>query len=103
MTTKILNRVNRLSVLSAMAGLALMNSAAAQTAVGGGGLAKARGIAETLQAELTTIVPIVAALVLLIMGVGYAARFVEKDTFARWGIGIIIAGSAAQITAMMFT
>ena len=67
------------------------------------GLQKAQGILETLQQELTTIVPVVAAIILLCLGVAYAGRFIEKDTFVRWAIGVIIAGSAVQITSMLFT
>lgn len=66
------------------------------------GLQKARGILETLQQELTTIIPIAAAVILLLLGIAYAGRFIEKDTFVRWCIGVIIAGSAVQITAMLF-
>lgn len=67
------------------------------------GLEKAKGVLEQLQSELTTIVPIAAAVMLLIIGLAYAGRFMEKDTFVRWAIGIIIAGSAVQITALLFT
>ena len=67
------------------------------------GLEKARGILETVQQELTTIIPIAAAVILLCLAIGYAGRFLEKDTFVRWAIGVIIAGSAVQITAMLFT
>jgi len=66
------------------------------------GLDRARTVLETFQTELTTIVPVAAALVLLVLGIAYAGNFIEKDTFARWGIGVIIAGSAVQITAMLF-
>lgn len=67
------------------------------------GLQKARSVLEILQDELTTIVPVIAAITLLCLGVAYAGRFIEKDTFARWAIGVIIAGSAVQITSMLFT
>lgn len=67
------------------------------------GLQKAQGVLETFQSQLTTIVPIAAAVILLCLGLAYAGRFIEKDTFVRWGVGIIIAGSAVQITALLFT
>lgn len=67
-----------------------------------GGLEKAKSVLETLKTELTSIIPIAAAVLLLCLGIGYAGRFVEKDTFVRWAIGIIIGGSAVQITAMFF-
>ncbi len=66
------------------------------------GLDRARTVLEQFQSELTTIIPIAAALILLCLGVAYAWDLVEKDTFIRWGVGVIIAGSAVQITALMF-
>jgi len=68
-----------------------------------GGLAKAKGVMESFKTELTGIIPTVAVIALLALGIGYATKFVEKDTFVRWAIGIIIAGSAAQLTALFFT
>ena len=72
-------------------------------AFAGTGLSKAKGILETFRDELLTIIPIVAIIALVALGIGYATKFVEKDTFVRWAIGIIIAGSAAQITALFFS
>jgi hypothetical protein len=66
------------------------------------GLEKAKSVLESLQKELTSIIPIAAAVLLLCLAMGYAGRFVEKDTFVRWAIGIIIGGSATQIVAMFF-
>ncbi|EBC1886525.1 TrbC/VirB2 family protein [Salmonella enterica] len=99
---KIKNRpatINRKAqaAMAALAALLMTRPAAAQ------GLQKARSVLETVQAELTTIVPIAAAVILLCLGIAYAGRFIEKDTFVRWAIGVIIAGSAVQITAMLFT
>lgn len=68
-----------------------------------GGLAKAKSVMESFKTELTDIIPTVAVIALLALGIGYATKFVEKDTFVRWAIGIIIAGSAAQLTALFFT
>lgn len=67
------------------------------------GLQKAKGVMESFKVELTGIIPTIAVIALLALGIGYATKFVEKDTFVRWGIGIIIAGSAAQLTALFFT
>lgn len=75
---------------------AIANPASAQ-------LAKAKGVLETFQSELTTIIPIAAAVILLCLAIGYAGKFIEKDTFVRWGIGVVIGGSAVQITTMLFT
>ncbi|MBB5074245.1 type IV secretory pathway VirB2 component (pilin) [Bartonella callosciuri] len=66
-------------------------------------LGKAKTALETLQTELGKIIPIAAAIILLCLAIGYAGRYIEKDTFVRWAIGVVIAGSAAEIVAMLFT
>ncbi|WP_273720591.1 MULTISPECIES: VirB2 family type IV secretion system major pilin TrwL [unclassified Bartonella] len=48
------------------------------------------------------IIPIAAAVILLCLAIGYAGRYIEKDTFVRWAIGVVIAGSATQLVAMLF-
>ncbi|BBO60322.1 TrbC/VirB2 family protein [Mycoavidus sp. B2-EB] len=92
----LLNRVSANSVLGA-ATLTIANAALAQ------GLSKATGVLQTLQTELTSIIPICATILLLFIGLAYAGRFLEKEAAVRWVIGIIIAGSAVQITTMLFT
>ncbi|WP_375615764.1 VirB2 family type IV secretion system major pilin TrwL [Bartonella sp. AP58NXGY] len=51
---------------------------------------------------IDNIIPVAAAVILLCLAIGYAGRYIEKDTFIRWAIGIIIAGSATQLVAMLF-
>lgn len=65
------------------------------------GLQKAKGILDTFKAEILTIIPIAAVVILIFLAIGYAGRFIEKDTFVRWAIGVIIAGSATEIVAML--
>ncbi|WP_019219373.1 VirB2 family type IV secretion system major pilin TrwL [Bartonella florencae] len=66
-------------------------------------LDKAKTALETLQQDLTTkIIPVAAAVILLCLAIGYAGRFIEKDTFVRWAVGVIIAGSATQLVTMFF-
>ncbi|WP_375695610.1 VirB2 family type IV secretion system major pilin TrwL, partial [Bartonella sp. AC66GZZY] len=55
-----------------------------------------------LQTDLKTLIPIAAAVILLCLAIGYAGRYIEKDTFVRWGIGVVIAGSAAELVKMLF-
>lgn len=66
------------------------------------GLDQARTVLEKFQTQLLTVIPVVAVIALILLGVGYATNFVEKDTFVKWGIGLIIAGSATAITQMFF-
>ena len=66
-----------------------------------GGLTKARSTLQAFQDELISVVPIVAVISLVILAISYAAKIVEKETFMRWAIGVIIVGSAAPITTML--
>ncbi|WP_375666181.1 VirB2 family type IV secretion system major pilin TrwL [Bartonella sp. TT121SHDZB] len=67
-------------------------------------LEKAKTALETLQNDLIThIIPVAAAVILLCLAIGYAGRYIEKDTFIRWAIGVIIAGSATQLARLLFT
>ncbi|KEC62112.1 VirB2 family type IV secretion system major pilin TrwL [Bartonella quintana] len=67
------------------------------------GLAKVKDVLEKFQTQLKTIIPVAAALILLCLAIGYAGRYIEKDTFIRWAIGVVIAGSATQIATMLFS
>ncbi|WP_254475092.1 VirB2 family type IV secretion system major pilin TrwL [Bartonella sp. B1098] len=64
---------------------------------------KAKDALTALQTDLTTyIIPAAAAVILLCLAIGYAGRYIEKDTFVRWAIGVVIAGSATQLVGMLF-
>ncbi|KEC55943.1 VirB2 family type IV secretion system major pilin TrwL [Bartonella koehlerae] len=66
------------------------------------GLKNAGEVLKKLQEELKVIIPIVAAIILLCLAIGYAGRYIEKDTFVRWSVGVIIAGSATELVTMLF-
>ncbi|QEE12874.1 VirB2 family type IV secretion system major pilin TrwL [Bartonella krasnovii] len=55
-----------------------------------------------LQTDLKTLIPIAAAVILLCLAIGYAGRYIGKDTFVRWSIGVVIAGSAAELANLLF-
>ncbi|CAM2164747.1 Type IV secretion system protein VirB2 [Burkholderia latens] len=65
------------------------------------GLSQASNVLNTLKQNLTTIIPIAATLALMFIGLLYAMRMMHKDTFVHWFIGILIVGSAGEITAMI--
>ncbi|WP_375685414.1 VirB2 family type IV secretion system major pilin TrwL [Bartonella sp. TT110JLCBS] len=59
---------------------------------------------KALQDDLIkNIIPVAAAVILLCLAIGYAGRYIERDTFIRWAVGVIIAGSATQLATMLFT
>ncbi|WP_455465977.1 VirB2 family type IV secretion system major pilin TrwL [Bartonella sp. B39] len=66
-------------------------------------LTKAKGILEKFKTELGTIIPVAATVILLCLAIGYAGRYIEKDTFVRWAIGVVIAGSAAEIANLLLS
>ncbi|ENN93026.1 VirB2 family type IV secretion system major pilin TrwL [Bartonella vinsonii] len=66
-------------------------------------LTNAKTVLEKFQAELGKIIPVAAAVILLCLAIGYAGRYIEKDTFVRWAIGVVIAGSAAELANLLFT
>ncbi|WP_375679893.1 VirB2 family type IV secretion system major pilin TrwL [Bartonella sp. AP7XZML] len=55
-----------------------------------------------LQGDIEKIIPIAAAIILLCLAIGYAGRYIGKDTFVRWAIGVVIAGSATQLVSLLF-
>ncbi|WP_375658023.1 MULTISPECIES: VirB2 family type IV secretion system major pilin TrwL [unclassified Bartonella] len=55
-----------------------------------------------LQDDIQKIIPIAAAVILLCLAIGYAGRYIGKDTFVRWAIGVVIAGSATQLVTLLF-
>ncbi|WP_455476952.1 VirB2 family type IV secretion system major pilin TrwL [Bartonella sp. B41] len=65
-------------------------------------LNKATAAMGTIKTEITKFVPIAATVILLCLAIGYAGRFIGKATFIRWAVGIIIAGSATEITTILF-
>ncbi|WP_273720595.1 MULTISPECIES: VirB2 family type IV secretion system major pilin TrwL [unclassified Bartonella] len=66
-------------------------------------LNNAKTALEALRDDLSVkIIPIAAAVILLCLAIGYAGRYIEKDTFVRWAIGVVIAGSAAELVTMLF-
>ncbi|WP_139412511.1 VirB2 family type IV secretion system major pilin TrwL [Bartonella mastomydis] len=65
-------------------------------------LTNAKTALETLQTDLKIIIPLAAGVMLLCLAVGYAGRYIGKDTFVRWAVGVVIAGSAAQLADLLF-
>ncbi|QEE08209.1 TrwL5 protein [Bartonella kosoyi] len=61
-----------------------------------------KGALDKLQTDLNIIIPIAAAVILLCLAIGYAGRYIGKDTFVRWSVGVVIAGSAAQLANLLF-
>lgn len=67
------------------------------------GLSNAKSVLDSFLSELKTIVPVAATIALIGLALAYAAKMVEKDTLIRWGIGIIVAGSAGTLATTLFS
>lgn len=67
------------------------------------GLENAKKALDEFKKQLDLIIPLGATVILLCLAIGYAGRYIEKDTFVRWAIGVIIAGSALELATLLFT
>lgn len=65
-------------------------------------LDRVKGVLGKFKDELNLIIPVAASVILLCLALGYAGRYIEKDTFVRWAIGVVIAGSAVEIANVLF-
>ncbi|WP_375629279.1 VirB2 family type IV secretion system major pilin TrwL [Bartonella sp. TT67HLJMS] len=90
---------NKIAALSAALTVFFMTNPACVQAAG---LDPAKKALEALQTDLKVIIPIAAAVILLCLAIGYAGRYIGKDTFVRWAIGVVIAGSAAELVGLLF-
>ncbi len=89
---------NTIITIAAMTAVFLSSPVYAQV----NGLGNTKKVLETFKDQLMTIIPIAAAIILLCLAIGYAGRYIEKDTFVRWAIGVVIAGSAVEIASLLF-
>ncbi|WP_375662805.1 VirB2 family type IV secretion system major pilin TrwL [Bartonella sp. CL266QHHD] len=88
-----------IAISAAMTALFMDSSAYAANATA---LTNAETALTGLQKDLKVIIPLAAAVILLCLAIGYAGRYIGKDTFVRWAIGVVIAGSAAQLVSLLF-
>ncbi|OLL55922.1 VirB2 family type IV secretion system major pilin TrwL [Bartonella henselae] len=89
-----------ITIIAAMTAFFMDSSVYAQKTT----LGNAQKALKSLETELIQkIIPIAAAVILLCLAIGYAGRYIEKDTFLRWAIGVIIAGSATELVTLLFT
>ncbi|WP_336276684.1 VirB2 family type IV secretion system major pilin TrwL [Bartonella sp. CB178] len=65
-------------------------------------LKTAENALKALKDDLSILVPIAAAVILICLAVSYAGRFIDKSTFLRWSVGVIVAGSAWELAGMLF-
>jgi len=67
-----------------------------------GGLSRAQTTLQTLKDNLDVILPIAAVIIGVIIFVLYSAEVMRKDDAIRWGIGVLLAGSAAELVVLLW-
>lgn len=67
-----------------------------------GGLSRAQNTLQTLRDNLDVILPIAAIIIGIIIFVLYSAEVMRKDDAIRWGIGVLLAGSAAELVVLLW-
>ncbi|WP_273754903.1 VirB2 family type IV secretion system major pilin TrwL [Bartonella sp. MM73XJBT.G] len=65
-------------------------------------LKNAKKALDGLKGDLEKLIPIAAGVILLCLAIAYAGRYIEKGTFIRWAVGVVIAGSASQLATLLF-
>lgn len=67
------------------------------------GLTKAKGFLTTLKDNILAFIPIIAVLAGLVLVILYWFNVIQKEGFIKWIVGLIIAGSVAEIVALFVT
>lgn len=80
--------------------LVMFTTGVAQAQVGG--LTKARTSLELFRDNLYIILPIACVVIGLVIWVLYAAEIMRKDDAVRWGIGVLGAGSVAELVVLFW-
>ncbi|MFT0546084.1 TrbC/VirB2 family protein [Allopusillimonas ginsengisoli] len=93
----VLRMINKLATAWLL--MAIHHAALAQSI---GGLSRAQSTLQTLKDNLDVILPIAAIIIGVIIFVLYSAEVMRKDDAIRWGIGVLLAGSAAELVMLLW-
>lgn len=97
MAAPFLRMINKLATAWLLIGI--QQAALAQSI---GGLSRAQSTLQTLKDNLDVILPIAAIIIGVIIFVLYSAEVMRKDDAIRWGIGVLLAGSAAELVMLLW-
>jgi hypothetical protein len=67
------------------------------------GLSKARSALQTFQGEVMLLIPIVAVLSLVVLGILWGLKVIRFVTLAQWGGGVLVVGCASQLVSMLLS
>ncbi|MGE8518530.1 MAG: TrbC/VirB2 family protein [Alcaligenes nematophilus] len=100
---RIRNATQRLHSLNKwMTALLLFSITQVASAQSIGGLSRAQTTLQALRDNLDVILPIAAIIIGIIIFVLYSAEVMRKDDAIRWGIGVLLAGSAAELVVLLW-
>jgi len=89
----------RRTIRVAGAGAGLLLASAAEAA----GLSRATSVVNGLTSEVKVLVPLVAVLALIVLGILWGTKVIRFVTLCQFGAAVIVAGSAAEIVNMLFS
>ncbi|WP_144752503.1 VirB2 family type IV secretion system major pilin TrwL [Bartonella saheliensis] len=94
---------NKTTPISAALTVFFMNSSVSAAANDPTTLVNANKALKGLKEDLEKLIPLAAGVILLCLAIAYAGRYIEKSTFIRWAVGVVIAGSASQLATLLFS
>ena len=84
-----------------LAALVMLLAQANTFAQTSGGLTRTRTAVGKFRDELVLLAPILAIIACIIIGVLYAKDMIRKETMWQWLVGVVIAGSAVELVALL--
>lgn len=82
--------------------LAMFTTSVVYAQAATGGLTRTRTVMQMLLDNLNIILPIACVIIGVIIWVLYSAEIMRKDDAVRWGIGVIGAGSVAELVVLFW-
>ena len=67
------------------------------------GLSRARSVLQNFQGELMLLIPIVAVISLVVLGILWSTKVIRFQSLVQWGGGVLVVGCASQLVAMLMT
>ncbi len=65
------------------------------------GLQRATSVVNSITGDVKTMIPLLAILILACLGIAWGAKWIRFVTLLQFGAGVILAGSAAELVAML--
>jgi type IV secretory pathway VirB2 component (pilin) len=66
-----------------------------------GGLQRATSVVNSITGDVKTMIPLLAIVILACLGIAWGVKWIRFVTLLQFGAGVILAGSAAELVAML--